>query len=142
MIIFLGFNESCFYFRLLPKSEMRTRGNRLPDAKLHFKIRYSRKEPINVGPFSSKRSKVEHKLDSVSKILRPAKCNISKTAQKNQKKGGRTRLELIPAFKLSDFPPEPSHKEKIENLSEEEIENCFSSSNDSVEVNTRYFKLP
>ena len=38
--------SQCLFFRLLPKSEMRTRGNKLPEFSLHFKMRRSKREPV------------------------------------------------------------------------------------------------
>ena len=84
---------------------MRTRGNKLPDFRLHFNMRASRKEQKTLVPLTSKHAKEGHRIDSVSNILRPAP-NISNAGHNNRAKRGRTRLELIPAFGMSDFPPE------------------------------------
>ena len=91
-----------FCFRLLPKSEMRTRGNKLPDFKLHFNMRPTRKEQKDLIASTSKYAK--DRIDSLSNILRPV-TNIPNVSQINKAKRGKTRLELIPAFKMSDFPP-------------------------------------
>ena len=81
---------------------MRTRGNKLPEFSLHFKMRHSKKEVV-VVPSDNK---INHKQSELlSNILRPV-TNLSKAGQPGGKKGSRTRLELIPAFKLSDFPPQ------------------------------------
>ena len=80
---------------------MRTRGNKLPEFSLHFKMRHSKKEVVvpSIGKINDKQSEM------LSRILRPV-SNLSKAGQPGGKKGCRARLELIPAFKLSDFPPQ------------------------------------
>ena len=82
---------------------MRTRGNKLPDFKLHFNMRPTRKEQKDLIASTSKYAK--DRIDSLSNILRPV-TNIPNVSQINKAKRGKTRLELIPAFKMSDFPPE------------------------------------
>ena len=80
---------------------MRTRGNKLPEFSLHFKMRHSKKEVVVPSV-----NKINHKQSELlSNILRPV-TSLSKAGQPGGKKGSRTRLELIPAFKLSDFPPQ------------------------------------
>ena len=80
---------------------MRTRGNKLPEFSLHFKMRHAKKEPVGISA-----KKINDKQsEMLKKILRPV-ANISKPGQAAAKKGGKSRLELIPAFKLSDFPPQ------------------------------------
>ena len=83
---------------------MRTRGNKLPDFKLHFNIRQSRKDPKALDLRSSNDTEERTDFSQISNILRP----IPVTADQGHKKGrrGRTRLELIPAFGMEDFPPE------------------------------------
>ena len=127
-----------FYSRLLPKSEMRTRGNKLPEFSLHFKIRHLKKEVNNPVSSSSKSIIERHKIGSVSDILRPVPMS-SKTGHNNLKKRGRTRLELIPAFKLSDFPQHVevggSKKDSEANTSESKRKiHSHSSDNSEYEV--------
>ena len=64
-------------------------------------MRHSKKEVVvpSVNKINDKQSEL------LSNILRPV-TNLSKAGQPGGKKGCRTRLELIPAFKLSDFPPQ------------------------------------
>ena len=131
----------CIYItthRLLPKSEMRTRGNKLPDFNLHFKMRYSKKELAESATVNPKGAKGNKPHASLSNILRPAQ-NISSIGQANSKKRGRVRLELIPAFTLSDFPNDVKEDEsssiKCENSRAEDIQSYSYSSDDSDEVN-------
>ena len=131
MSAYLNKNRNHVYqFRLLPKSEMRTRGNKLPEFSLHFKMRHSKKEVV--GHSNDKINAKQNEL--LSSILRPV-TNISKTGQPGGKKGGRTRLELIPAFKLSDFPPQievTDTKQKESNREiEKDSESLFDSSDNS-----------
>ena len=74
---------------ILPKSEIRTRGAKLPNFSLHMKIRPSRKEQraIESSTIKSNYSASEHLL--------------SKTG------GKKGRRELPPAFSLDDFPKPP-----------------------------------
>ena len=107
---------------------MRTRGNKLPDFKLHFNMRQSRKEQKAQAPLTSKCAE-RRRIESLSNILRPAP-NISNSGQNNTTKRGRTRLELIPAFGMTDFPPDAqatTDKETCESLSRK---NNFSYSSD------------
>jgi hypothetical protein len=113
---------------------MRTRGNKLPEFSLHFKMRHLKKELKNPVSSSSKNNKERHTIGSVSDILRPVLIS-SKPGLNNLKKRGRTRLELIPAFKLSDFPQQAqvggSKQATEENILEEERKNRSSSSDNS-----------
>lgn len=143
--LFLGNFSFCKVFlyiyiithRLLPKSEMRTRGNKLPDFNLHFKMRYSKKELAESATSNPKGAKGNKPYASLSNILRPAQ-NISSIGQANSKKRGRVRLELIPAFTLSDFPPDVKEDEsrsmKCEKSRAEDIQSYSYSSDDSDEV--------
>ena len=109
---------------------MRTRGNKLPEFSLHFKMRHSKREPV---ANSAKKSN-DKQCELLSSILRPV-TNISKPGQTNSKKGGRARLELIPAFKLSDFPPQIEesnrNEENLKGFSARETESIFDSSENS-----------
>ena len=124
--------------RLLPKSEMRTRGNKLPDFNLHFKMRYSKKELAESATVIPKGAKGIKPHASLSNILRPAQ-NIFSNGQANSKKRGRVRLELIPAFTLSDFPPDVKEDEsrsiKCEKSRADDTQSYSYSSDDSDEVN-------
>ena len=117
---------------------MRTRGNKLPDFNLHFKMRYSKKELAESATVNPKGAKGNKPHASLSNILRPAQ-NISSIGQANSKKRGRVRLELIPAFTLSDFPNDVKEDEsssiKCEKSRAEEIHGYSYSSDDSDEVN-------
>ena len=75
---------------ILPKSEIRTRGAKLPNFSLHMKIRPSRKEQRAIENSSS-----NVKSYSASEHL------LSKTG------GKKGRRELPPAFSLQDFPQPP-----------------------------------
>ena len=122
--------SQCLFFRLLPKSEMRTRGNKLPEFSLHFKMRHSKREPVA----SSAKKANDKQCELLSSILRPV-ANLSKPGQSNSKKGGRTRLELILAFKLSDFPPQfdesNRNEDSFKRLSEKETKSIYDSSENS-----------
>ena len=96
---------------------MRTRGNKLPEFSLHFKIRHLKKEVNTPGSLSSKNIVDKRNIDSVSDILRPVPMS-SKKGHNNLKKRGRTRLELIPAFKLSDFPQQAELKGRSDDTEE------------------------
>ena len=110
---------------------MRTRGNKLPDFNLHFKMRHPKKELSNTAVLSSKSSKEQHKSDLVSNILRPVP-NINNVGQNKPKKRGRTRLELIPAFKLSDFPSQVEVQNGRQEVYQEgETTNSYYSSDNS-----------
>ena len=74
---------------ILPKSEIRTRGAKLPNFSLHMKIRPSRKEQLKIENSTSIKSY------SASEHL------LSKTG------GKKGRRELPPAFSLQDFPKPP-----------------------------------
>ena len=120
---------------------MRTRGNKLPDFNLHFKMRYSKKELAGSAITNPKGAKGNKPHASLSNILRPAQ-NISSIGQANSKKRGRVRLELIPAFTLSDFPPDLKEDEsrsiqsiKGKKSRAEDIQSYSYSSDDSDEVN-------
>ena len=123
---------------------MRTRGNKLPEFSLHFKIRHLKKE-VNSPVLTSSKNNIErHKMDSVSDILRPVPIS-SKTGHINLKKRGRSRLELIPAFKLSDFPQHVEVGGSKQNTEENTLQNertnrSHSSDNSEYEViyNTRH----
>ena len=80
---------------ILPKSEIRTRGAKLPNFSLHLKIRPSRKEQRAIES-SSIRSSIGYSEAIMTKS--------------GAKKG---RRELPPAFNMSDFPKPPPPIRKI-----------------------------
>lgn len=84
---------------ILPKSEIRTRGAKLPNFSLHLKIRPSRKEQraIENANFRS------NMYNGGDQLL-------------NKSGGKKGRRELPPAFSLHDFPkaPPPIRKLRLE----------------------------
>ena len=80
---------------ILPKSEIRTRGAKLPNFSLHLKIRPSRKEQRAIES-SSIRSSIGYSEAILTKS--------------GAKKG---RRELPPAFNMNDFPKPPPPIRKI-----------------------------
>ena len=91
-------------------------------------MRHSKKEVVvpSVGKINDKQSEM------LSRILRPV-SNLSKAGQPGGKKGCRARLELIPAFKLSDFPPQIEVTDTNQKESNREIEKDSESLFDSSE---------
>ncbi len=76
--------------QILPKSEIRTRGAKIPNFSLHMKIRPSRKE--------------QRAIENSSRL----KANVSYSDNLLSKSGGKKgRRELPPAFNMQDFPKAP-----------------------------------
>lgn len=76
---------------ILPKSEIRTRGAKLPNFSLHLKIRPSRKDQRAMESSDSYRSSSAYSAENL----------LSKSG------GKKGRRELPPAFSLRDFPKPP-----------------------------------
>ena len=102
-------------------------------------MRHSKREPVA----SSAKKANDKQCELLSSILRPV-ANSSKHGQSNSKKGGRTRLELIPAFKLSDFPPQfdesKRNEEHLKEFSAKETKSLYDSSENS-DFEVTYFLM-
>ena len=98
---------------LLPKSEMRTRGAKLPDWKLHMKIRPSYKDRKAMEMDEKTKRAENNKSPSDGsmfhscydrKSMRPVKVNVGSGASRRSTK----RMELPAAFSMSHFPCHPT----------------------------------
>ena len=89
---------------ILPKSEIRTRGAKLPNFSLHLKIRPSRKDQRAIESSNLR-------MGSYGSACSAADALLTKSG------GKKGRRELPPAFNIKDFPkaPPPIRRLRLEN---------------------------
>jgi hypothetical protein len=96
---------------ILPRSEIRTRGAKLPDYKLHLKIRPTKKEQNEIA-INSLRDSIGFGDKRNGKGMNRAMAEYEMAFQQTVGRGRSTTIKLKPAFKLHVAPVELAQQPK------------------------------